>query len=128
MIHVGKVKICVFMTIDPITSLADLEFKAKTNKYYKQLAIIGCNQYMFGNKKVRTYPAAIKALHIISINHNPNSCDAVVYGVNSYRDKIREIKEPTSEELLKKQKNKELRDKRKQIKLKKFFREPMDQL
>ena len=34
--------------LDKITSLADLEFKAQTNKYYRQLAMIAC-KYIAGN-------------------------------------------------------------------------------
>ena len=84
------------MIIDPVTSLADLEFKVKTNKYYKQLAILGCRRIGY---YVRTYELAMKNLHISAGGFK--SCEPIIQEVNCCCDRIVEEKQPTAEELIK---------------------------
>jgi len=90
------------MTIKPVTSLADLEFKAKADKHYEQLAILGCKSLDW-NSRIKTYPAAIKKLHQVAVNHDPNSCQAVIYHVNSGCNKIKPIKDSVAELIKKKE-------------------------
>jgi hypothetical protein len=83
------------MTINAVTSLADLEFKAKTDPHYKQLAVLGCRRLGYFYK---SYPHAIKKLHTIA--QKPSafgevSCSRVIYEVNLCRGNIvREVKKP----------------------------------
>lgn len=97
------------MTIKPVTSLADLEFKAKTDPYYRQLAILGCKSLIW-NCNIKTYPNAIKKIHEISIGNNPESCDETICYINVYRDKIKPEKDILTE-LLKKKEIKKIVDK-----------------
>lgn len=86
------------MTLDKVSSLADLEFRVKSNKYYKQLAILGAKRCCGSSvklKEIKTYEQAIAFLHDVSIKHNPNSCSAVVQEVNACCTKIVEEVEPT---------------------------------
>jgi len=88
------------MTLDSVTSLADLEFRVKTNKYYKQMAIKTAKRCYGGysaemNKKLKIYEEALAFLHKISIQHNPDSCASIVAELNCIRDKIVEEVEPT---------------------------------
>jgi len=81
------------MTLDNVTSLADLEFRVKTNKYYKQLAIKTAKRCYGGysaemNKKLKIYEEALAFLHKISIQHNPDSCTSIVAELNYNSDKI----------------------------------------
>lgn len=89
------------MTIKPVTSLADLEFKAKTDKHYQQLTILGCAELGYPNIKV--YANAIKRLHKISINHNPDSCQTVINYVNRNCNRIKPEKNKVSELMKKKE-------------------------
>jgi hypothetical protein len=74
------------MIIGAITSLADLSFKCKTSRRYRQLAILGCEHY--GHLNVRDYIAAINRLNKIARHHNPNDCSAIVSGINWCRKLI----------------------------------------
>lgn len=81
------------MTLDKVTSLADLEFKVKTNKYYKQLALLGakrCCSNMTKLKALTTHEKVMEFLHRVSTDHNPGSCSAVVQEINHCCDKIKE--------------------------------------
>ncbi len=89
------------MTIPPVTSLADLEFKAKTDRHYQQLAILGCRAW--GGSNVKLYSTAIKRLHAISVGCNPNSCKVVIGHVNEKCNKIKPEKDPVSELIKKKE-------------------------
>ena len=90
------------MTIKQVTSLADLEFKAKTDRHYQQLAILGCRSLDY-NSRVKTYPAAIRRLHKIAFDNNPDSCSAVIHHVNQNCNKIKPEKDPVSELIKKKE-------------------------
>ena len=83
------------MTINKVTSLADLEFKAKTDRHYQQLAILGCRSLDY-NSRVKTYPAAIRRLHAIALGNNPDSCETVIHHVNQNCNKIKPEKDPVS--------------------------------
>jgi len=75
------------MTIAPVTSLADLEFKAKTDDNYKQLAILGCGGFGYN---VKLYTTAIKRLNTTSTSLSESSCSYVTREINYYRDKLSE--------------------------------------
>jgi hypothetical protein len=81
------------MTITKVTSLADLEFKAKTDRHYQQLAILGCKSF---NCNIKTYPAAIRRLHEIAFENNPECCSTVINCVNQNCNKIKPEKDPVS--------------------------------
>ncbi len=83
------------MTITKVTSLADLEFKAKTDRHYQQLAILGCKSLDY-NSCVKTYPAAIRRLHKIAFENNPECCSAVIHHVNQNCNKIKPEQDPVS--------------------------------
>ena len=83
------------MTINKVTSLADLEFKAKTDRHYQQLAILGCKSLDY-NSRVKTYPAAIRRLHKIAFENNPECCSAVIHHVNQNCNKIKPEQDPVS--------------------------------
>ena len=74
------------MTIKPVTSLADLEFKAKNDKNYQQLAILGCRLL---RSTCKTYTGAIKKIYQISLEHDPDSCTDVINILNKNCDKIK---------------------------------------
>jgi len=86
------------MTLDKVTSLADLEFKAKTNKYYRQMARQGarrcCTSVAVANG-LTTHEKVMEFLHQVSIKHDLNSCRAVVQEVNHCYNKIVEDVEPS---------------------------------
>lgn len=67
------------MTLDRVTSLADLAFKGKTDKYYRQLAIITAAFYGKGDLN---WKGAIAFLNQVAIDNNPRSCESVVRDVN----------------------------------------------
>jgi hypothetical protein len=77
------------MTLERITSLADLVFKAKTNKYYKQLAIISA-RHLDISEHPETYEQAIIIIAKVTLKHNPDSCSDVVDAINSYRYDVKE--------------------------------------
>ena len=77
------------MTIKAVTSLADLEFKAKTNKRYQQLAVMGCRSIEWGLRKNVAYTTAMEKLHKFSIENDPESCDYVVDIINRNRHRIK---------------------------------------
>ena len=83
------------MTIKQVTSLADLEFKAKTDRHYQQLAILGCRSLDY-NSRVKTYPAAIRRLHKIAFENNPESCSQIIEYVNQNCNKIKPEQDPAS--------------------------------
>ncbi len=89
------------MTIKPVTSLADLEFRAKTDKHYQQLAILGCRSWEGSN--VKLYSTAIKRIHDIAVNYNPNSCQTIVNHINSHRFSIKPEKDTVTELIKKKE-------------------------
>ena len=78
------------MRLDPITSLADLEFKAKTNKYYKQLAILGAEYMYIVGTKPPSFEEAMDGLCKIAKEHNPNSCGSICATVNEVRNRVKE--------------------------------------
>lgn len=78
------------MSLKAITSLADLEFKAKTDEHYQQLAILGAQS--LGYHSAKDYQTAIEKLHYCSLNHNPESCEAVVREVNHYLSHVKIVK------------------------------------
>ncbi len=79
------------MTIKPVTSLADLEFKAKTDKHYQQLAILGCRTW--DGSRIRLYSTAIKKLQESSVGYNPHSCQSIVKVINESCNKIKPEKD-----------------------------------
>lgn len=86
--------------ITPVTSLADLEFKAKTDKRYEQLAILGCKSVTYGNSRIKTYKNAIKKLHQIAVEsksfyQDSHCCDFIMQYINSNSNKIQPIVECT---------------------------------
>jgi len=86
------------MTLVKVTSLADLVFKAKSDKYYKQLALLGARRCCNSDAKARaltTHEKVIEFLYTVSANHNPDSCSAVVQEINSCCHRIVEEIEPT---------------------------------
>lgn len=68
--------------IEPITSLADLEFRAKTDNSYKKLAVLGLNSFGFTYK---SYSHAIKKLHFIKTNWGYMDCVYITERINGYR-------------------------------------------
>jgi hypothetical protein len=86
------------MTIDKVTSLADLAFKAKTNKYYKKLAIIAA-EYLGGYFEQKTYEYAINTLYRVARFNDPNSCLSVVNAINNLRNRVEENPDPVVERL-----------------------------
>lgn len=86
------------MTLDKITSLADLEFRIKTNKYYKQMALLGAKRCCNTPSKIAlltTHEKVMEFLHKVSVEHNVNSCSAVVAEINACRSKIVEDVAPS---------------------------------
>jgi len=102
------------MTIEPVTSLADLEFKAKADKHYEQLAVLGCKSIMYGTCRIRTYKNAIKKLHEIAVANRgyADSCQFIMKHVNSNCHRIVPIvPQPPVCEVVKKLKAKNVRKK-----------------
>jgi hypothetical protein len=88
------------MTLDKVTSLADLAFKAKTNKYYRQLAVIA-SLYLRGNSfyriqgrpvKDESYAEAMEFLVRHYKDDGYEDCSTVVQRLNELRGEV--IKEP----------------------------------
>ena len=94
------------MTLDSVTSLADLAFKAKTNKYYRKLVILTAQ--WLGYPDATTYELAMDTLYRVAHRYNPNDCLPVVRQVNNRRSDIKEDPEPvvtpTVDELIKQKK------------------------
>ena len=86
------------MNLEKITSLADLVFKAKTNKYYKQLAIIAARHFVStadGDEIPETYEQSIIVIAKVTLENDPNSCSDVVDAINCYRYDVKEDRPPT---------------------------------
>ena len=88
------------MTLDKVTSLADLVFKAKTNKYYRQLAVIA-SAYLRGNSLYRIQGRPVKdeayaeALELLVRHYKDDGyedCSTVVQRLNELRGEV--VKEP----------------------------------
>ena len=73
------------MTLDKVTSLADLEFKAKTNKYYRQLDKMAAEQ-LFGSRYSETYEKAMRYLHNDAFYKD--GCASIVTDINYLRKNI----------------------------------------
>ena len=73
------------MILDKVTSLADLAFRGKTNKYYRQLAIIVANYY---GKSDSTWKDAIE--HLQKIASVSNYCLDIVRNANYFRNHCKE--------------------------------------
>lgn len=90
------------MTITPVTSLADLEFKVKTDKHYEQLAILGCKSITFGASRIKTYKYAIKKLYEIAEANGTstmsNGCGFIMTYLNQNCNRIVPIQPPISAE------------------------------
>jgi len=89
------------MTIPPVTSLADLEFKAKTDRHYQQLAILGYNSIEHAN--VKLYSTAIERLHKMAVSYGYGVCVPIIKYVNLQCNKIKPEKDPAIELLKKKE-------------------------
>src|SRR5579862_5085853 len=73
-----------YVSILPITSLADLTFKASTDERYQQLAILGCRSLdCFG---VRTFEHAMEKLHCMG--NLQNGCKFMLPYINENCNKI----------------------------------------
>lgn len=79
------------MTIPKITSLADLEFKAKTNPYYRQLARMALEQLGW-HQIAKQYPQSIEKLFQLSKNHGFIDCSPYTNHINGFCDRITAIK------------------------------------
>src|SRR5271169_3805320 len=73
------------MILDRVTSLADLAFRGKMNKYYRQVAILVAAYYGVPNK---TWGEAITCLHKVATIEGHSSCADIVRGANYFRDKV----------------------------------------
>lgn len=76
------------MTLDRITSLADLAFKARTNKYYEQLVMIAYRYLINSANKVGCIEA-LESLNNVSVNYNPISCHSTVEQINGLRSRVK---------------------------------------
>ena len=77
------------MRLDPISSLADLAFKAIANKYYKQLAVISAQYLVVGSKPI-TFEDAMTALSKLRIEYGVTTCKAVCDEINERRKYVKE--------------------------------------
>ena len=76
------------MTLDRVTSLADLAFKGKKNKYYRQLAILVADYY---GKSDVTWKDAINYLQEIAIQKTGEGCCVgITENANLFRGRCRE--------------------------------------
>lgn len=96
------------MTLDKITSLADLEFKVKANPYYRQMVWLGARRLGSSNaSRMRmlnasadtmyadeTYDKILKYIHETSLNYDAQSCSFVVRELNYCRGYIDEFRYP----------------------------------
>lgn len=82
------------MKLDAVTSLADLAFKAKTNKYYQQLTIIVYRYLISGTPPLGGWSEALESLNNYSIHCSPNDCKEVVQYTNDLRIRVKEEKPP----------------------------------
>jgi len=75
------------MVLDKVTSLADLAFRGKTNKYYRQLACVAASSYgYFG----LTWKGSLEKLNNASLNYDRDSCQAVIDDINTFANEINE--------------------------------------
>ena len=89
------------MILDTVTSLADLIFKSKTNKYYRQLAVIsgkyvnGDNCYSHG-RQISNYEfeTALKELIYHIKVCEDDTCCGVCATINDLRYHVREEPKP----------------------------------
>lgn len=106
------------MTLDRVTSLADLVFRAKTNKYYKKLAIITAE--WLGYNCQTTYEIALNSLYKVAATQGEAGCQPVVNAVNNLRSDIQEDPEPVAvpivDESIKKEKDEQLLKKKEEAK------------
>jgi hypothetical protein len=106
------------MTLDKVTSLADLVFKAKTNKYYKKLAIMTVEWLGYGNQT--TYEIALNSLYKVAANQGDSGCQPVVNAINNLRRDVQEDLEPVAspiiDESIKKEKDEQLLKKKEEKK------------
>jgi hypothetical protein len=78
------------MKLDCVTSLADLAFKAKTNKYYQQLVMLAYYRYVFNSTGTQpTWEEALKSVNDVSVSYSPRSCCDVVFGINELRGAVK---------------------------------------
>lgn len=86
------------MKLERVTSLADLIFKAKQNKYYRQAVVIGCCMYKMNyyhsyiGKPIsdKEFNNAVEYFQeTIFINHSV-SCDGVISWINKGISQVRE--------------------------------------
>ena len=76
------------MKLDCVTSLADLAFRAKSNKYYQRLIILAYRWYIKEpNYNIEWYEA-LTLINLKSICVNPLSCKEFVRGINSLRGHV----------------------------------------
>jgi CBS domain-containing protein len=98
------------MFLEKITSLADLVFKAKTNKYYKKLAIMTAQWLGYDNQA--TYEIAMNTLYKVALLQGEKGCLPVVDAVNNLRCEVYEDPEPVAapiiDESIKKEKEEKL--------------------
>ena len=106
------------MTLDKITSLADLVFRAKTNKYYKKLAIMTAE--WLGYTRQTTYEIALNTLYKVAATQGEAGCQPVVNAVNNLRSDLQEDLEPVAvpivDESIKKEKDERLLKKKEEAK------------
>lgn len=76
------------MILDAVTSLADLAFRGRTDKRYRQLAVLTATVY-YGRVSLTTWKMAISFLHEVATNAGNVSCDSVVIDVNYNREYIK---------------------------------------
>jgi hypothetical protein len=74
------------MILDRVTSLADLAFRGKTDRLYRQLAIITASYY---GRPDLTWKEAMLFLNKVSVEGNPCSCANVVRDVNYNRELVK---------------------------------------
>lgn len=75
------------MTIPPITSLANLEFKAKADPYYRQLASLALENLGW-YELAKQYPQSIEKLFQLSNNRGDVDCMAYTNHINLFRTRI----------------------------------------
>lgn len=73
------------MILDRVTSLADLAFRGRTNKHYRQLAIIVAGYY---GKSDLTWKDAIA--HLQGIASGDNNCSEIVRNAHYFRESCKE--------------------------------------
>jgi hypothetical protein len=93
--------------IPPVKSLADLEFRAKTDKRYQRLIVRAMQGYFGGSSQI-TWELALQMFHKLAKEdvHGMSTCLWLVQNINTYCDKILTDEEEA-------QKSRELEDRRK---------------